>query len=920
MSQHQRLTVKILFTFFSFFLSIALFAQEIKGEVIDSRTGEPMQGATVMIKDAGKKQFVQLDGKFLFKNIKPGNYVLVISSTNYKTQELNISVEDGKPAILSIKLEPNSVELDNVVVLAGSNNDKTIRSLEKNSNQLVNIMSARNIQLLPDITVANVLQRVSGVTIEKSGSGEARYPIIRGMEKRYINTLVNGIKIPSPDNKNRFIPLDLFPSELLERLEVSKSLTPSMEGDAIGGTINLVMKDAPNGRFFQANLALGYNNSFGKEEYLHFDKGTMNKRSPYEIKGPNYTAVPSDFSVSHLNYSAKSGPVNTTFGFTAGNRFGKDKKFGFILSGSYQNIYRGTTSNFFLPNSQPGLYNIPLFSNLQLRKYSVQSERKGLNGKLDFQINPRNKISYTFTYVRLDDQQTRVIFDTVALNSLVNNSQRSSWQYQSILNNTLQGLHKTGKSSRIDWSLVFSTASNHLPDQSEFTHQYAIVSTNLTSDKLQGMTRIWMHNKDNDLSAFLNYTKEMKWFSQPLELKAGVMTRSKNRDNFYNAYSLNPVLNEVYTNINSATFVFNPASAGIPSLNGNNYNFDENVQAGYVQGKWKIHNKLEILGGLRVEYTHQSYETQLTKDVDARSGTIHYTDLLPSAQAKYELTKNQNLRIVYYRALARPGFSELIPDGPDGEFFREKGDPKNLKHTVADNIDLRYELFASNADQVLLGVFYKNIKDPIEISAVKPLNVNSLYLQPVNIGKASNYGFEAVVTKYFGKFGVSMNYTYTKSSITNDSLIYSSRNTAGNIVSSRVSEKRPLQGQSDHIGNLSLIYKNPKLGLDIQTAVVYTGERINFISPYLGLNYWQSPTTQLDFSFEKKLYRKITVYGKINNITNTPYVLSLHQSYNNYLKSSGSRALALQTDPDNKIIIQKDYYRTTFLFGLRVKI
>ena len=204
--------------------------------------------------------------------------------------------------------------------------------------------------------------------------------------------------------------------------------------------------------------------------------------------------------------------------------------------------------------------------------------------------------------------------------------------------------------------------------------------------------------------------------------------------------------------------------------------------------------------------------------------------------------------------------------------------------------------------------------------AVKPLNVNSLYLQPVNIGKASNYGFEAVVTKYFGKFGVSMNYTYTKSSITNDSLIYSSRNTAGNIVSSRVSEKRPLQGQSDHIGNLSLIYKNPKLGLDIQTAVVYTGERINFISPYLGLNYWQSPTTQLDFSFEKKLYRKITVYGKINNITNTPYVLSLHQSYNNYLKSSGSRALALQTDPDNKIIIQKDYYRTTFLFGLRVKI
>ncbi|MGG2309856.1 TonB-dependent receptor plug domain-containing protein, partial [Salmonella enterica] len=88
---------------------------------------------------------------------------------------------------------------------------------------IINVLSAKTIQLLPDITVANALQRVSGVTIEKGSTGEGRYPIIRGMEKRYINTLINGIKIPSPDNKNRFIPLDLFPSDLLERLEVSKT-------------------------------------------------------------------------------------------------------------------------------------------------------------------------------------------------------------------------------------------------------------------------------------------------------------------------------------------------------------------------------------------------------------------------------------------------------------------------------------------------------------------------------------------------------------------------------------------------------------------------------------------------------------------------------------------------------------------------
>ena len=98
---------------------------------------------------------------------------------------------------------------------------------------------------MPDVTLGNTIQRVSGVTIQRTSTGEGRYAIVRGMDQRYNNTLVNGIKIPSPDDKYRFVPLDIFPSELLERLEVIKALTPSMEGDAIGGSVNLVMKNAP---------------------------------------------------------------------------------------------------------------------------------------------------------------------------------------------------------------------------------------------------------------------------------------------------------------------------------------------------------------------------------------------------------------------------------------------------------------------------------------------------------------------------------------------------------------------------------------------------------------------------------------------------------------------------------------------------
>ncbi len=915
----QTKIVHSIILFALFFISLTTQSQVVKGKVIDVNTGEPLTGAIVNIIPANTKTIVKLDGTFITKNLKPGSYQLQISYSNYVTYTQNITLSSNDVVINEIQLSPSNTDMAGVVVSSAINgSDKNIRSLEKKSNQLVNILSAKNIQLLPDITVANVLQRVSGVTIEKSGSGEARYPVIRGMEKRYINTLVNGIKIPSPDNKNRFIPLDLFPSELLERLEVSKSLTPSMEGDAIGGTINLVMKAAPEHRIFNVNVAAGYNNIFGRENFSGFNKKDISKLSPAEINGTDYIANTKEFSLAHLNYNSIAYPVNSTLGLTVGNRLGKDRKFGYILSASSQNIFRGTTSNFFLPNSQPAFNNIPLFSDLQLRKYSVHSNRKGFNGKADYRINNRNNISLAGTFARLDDYQARIIYDTVALNSVVDNKFRSTWQYQSIANATLQGNHQLNTSVKLDWGLVYSVAQNHVPDQAEFIHQYSIIANSTSNDIVQSATHTWAHNKDKDLSAYFNIAKETHLFGQPIEIKLGGLERNKVRDNFYYAYSLTTkTVGQKYSSINAAQLDFKDVKDGRPDPNGNNYNFKENVAAGYLQAKWQLSKKLEALGGVRIENTQQEYKTALSIYANARLGKINYTDVLPSVQLKYVLAKNQQLRLAYYKALARPGFAELIPDGVPGEFFREQGDPVNLQHSVADNIDLRYELYSNSADQILLGAFYKNIKDPIEISAIKPNAINSLYLQPVNIGTATNYGVEAVITKYFGNFGIALNYTYTKSSITNDSLLFSSAITR---TTTRVAETRPLQGQSNHIGNASIIYKNAKIGLDLQTAFVYTGERISFISPYLGLNYWQSPTTQLDFSFEKRVIHHFSFYGKINNITNAPYQIFLRQSYNEYLKSGSSRVLALQTDADNKIIIQKDFYKTSFLFGLRYKL
>ena len=194
-----------------------------------------------------------LDGSFtLNKMPDEGRFTLVIKYMAYKTVEVSVDVKDGKR--LNIPLEEDTKTLGEVVI-KGRQENRTDRSAllqEKNATSVLNVMSAQTIQLSPDMNVAGVLQRVSGVTMEKDATGEASYAILRGMDKRYNYTLVNGVKIPSPDDKNRYIPLNIFPSDLMDRLVVAKSLTADMEGDAAGGVVDMVMKDAPSRRMLRA--------------------------------------------------------------------------------------------------------------------------------------------------------------------------------------------------------------------------------------------------------------------------------------------------------------------------------------------------------------------------------------------------------------------------------------------------------------------------------------------------------------------------------------------------------------------------------------------------------------------------------------------------------------------------------------------
>ena len=259
---------------------MAMNAHTLDGIVKDNKTGEPLIGTVIRVKELPQLSTTTgLDGSFTLHELPDrGKVTLIISYMSYKTKEMVVDVAKKK---YEISLEEDAKQLGEVVVTGHKeyHSDRSAIDLEKTAGNVLNVMSQQSIQLSPDVNVASVLQRVSGVTMERDASGEASYAILRGMDKRYNYTLVNGVKIPSPDDKNRYIPLNIFPSDLMDRLVVSKSLTADMEGDAAGGVVDMVMKDAPSRFQIQANAAIGASDYFWKDgrDYLTSNRSDYTK-------------------------------------------------------------------------------------------------------------------------------------------------------------------------------------------------------------------------------------------------------------------------------------------------------------------------------------------------------------------------------------------------------------------------------------------------------------------------------------------------------------------------------------------------------------------------------------------------------------------------------------------------------------------
>jgi len=890
-----------------FLFSTGLFAGiSVKGTVKDADTKEELIGVTLIVKrNPAKGAITGLDGSFSIDDLANPD-TLICSYMGYKTAEYPVTGTNSK---LTILLKSNTLQINEVVVTGNfvNNTETGARSIEKNSLNVMNVVSAKAIEISPDMTVGNVIARVSGIIVERNSSGEGQYALLRGMDKRYNYTLVNGVKIPSPDSKNRFVPLDIFPSELLDRLEVTKALTADMEGDGIGGAINMVMKDAPASTQFTATLSTGYNAMFFNRDYQSFDYGAIDKRSPLEKYGIEYASAVKmkDFTSANLHLNSGQALPNIAGGFSYGKRFFQ-QKLGMMLAGSYSNTLHGTTSDIYTTtiDADEGIQAI------NHRYISTQQSRLGTHAKLDYNIAQGHKFVLYNAYMDFGNMQVRDSYSTK------NHTVRMRYNHQSILNTTLKGLHDILKEKlNLDWSVNYGKALNETPDNTTINSLIQGIET-IQIDP--GATRRWEHNSDKDIAAFLNLHFNQKIGQSTLELLSGGMIRDKKRDGHFDIYTFVPydpakdnprelIKGVDWNNYDEVKYEFKGVDPSDPLNN----NATERIWAGYFSAKLTI-KQLQIIAGLRYEHTDQGYHLKYESFSEKNSSRQIYGDFLPSINLKYGIRKNTNLRLSYYKAINRPSFFEILPYQMVFDDYTERGNP-DLKHAIAHNFDMRYETFPRASEQFMVGLFYKTIINPIEYGFVQ--QGSATYYSPTNNGTAHNYGLEIDFIKYFNWLGIKANYTFTRSQITTvkKDFLRETDDPERNTEVQLVNQTRPLNGQAAHVANLSLLLHTPRTGWDAQLSASYTGERLVVVSQFLNDDTYQAGYFPMDASVEKRFRNGITIFGKASNILNSRMIQYVKVNTINEMRDP---RLAMY---NGAVLDRKEQYWQNFTLGMRYK-
>lgn len=871
-------------------MSFLAFAQEvvIKGKITDQNTGEPLPGATVQVAGTSTGTVTDVDGEFALR-LQAGEKSLLIKYLGYT--DVTIGVTASVNNYIEIPLKELNSELSEVTVYGALQGQQKALNQQKTAGNIKNIVAADQIGRFPDPNVAEAIQRIPGATLQRD-QGEGRYVIIRGLAPQFTNISINGEQIPSPEAGVRFVALDAVPADQLSSIEVTKALTPDMDGDAIGGSVNLITRRAKSSDLeLQGTLVGGYN---------------------------------------HL-----MGEPNGQGSLLVGKRFGLNEKLGILVNGSHYYTDRGS-DNWERDGDE-----------FEWRDYELRRTRSAISGTLDYRFNPNNEVYFRSIYNSFSDREwrRRYVFvpdvdDSPFEDHEIQRLTKDRFERQDISSYNFGGKHilpgfsvdyefayaKAVQDTPFDYEVNFIAEPDELttdfsdPDYPAFTTDSEFDYLDNSQYEFDELEAGNTYAKDENITGKINMGIPYLLGSSQGLLKFGGKYRAKTKsldvtnnkyewaggdisfngqegdftaekfqgglvdDDFLNGkyqISAAPDMGKVidFFNANQDGFELNTEDKQVDE-SVESYEATEDVIAAYLMTDLKI-NKLQIIGGVRFEKTSVDYtfstvvfdEEGDLEEILEEEGQTDYSYVLPQVNFRYALDNFTNLRLAATTSYARPNFESIVPSQEINLSDREGTiGNANLKPVSAINLDLMVDHYFGTVGVLSLGVFYKNLDDFIYKRIFETSSYNGMdfgtaidLIQDVNGETANLTGLEIAYQQnltflpgFLSGIGIYANYTYTGSEAT-----LKDRSGVGE------SEEINLPGQAEHVGNLSLSY-NLK-GFTARISGNYAGAYLNELGEAADEDLYIKSRLQVDATANYQINSNFNVFAEFLNITNAPY-------------------------------------------------
>jgi TonB-dependent receptor len=913
------------------------FAGTLSGRVSDASGVKSLQSAEIEIVELGRRTHTGPDGLFRFSDVPDGSYTLRARYVGSDPVQLQVAVA-GDTRSANVRMGPGSDEyIDNVLVVGQRASMTSALSRQRAADGVQSVLSRDGIGQFPDQNAAESLRRISGINI-LNDQGEGRFVAVRGLDPGLNSASINGARVPAPEADVRSVALDVIPSELIESIEIKKSLTPDMDGDTIG-----------------ASIEINTTSAFDREEsFLSFSgEGSYNdKVSDWSPKGSM------DFST------------------VLGERFG-------VAAGLSYYKREFATDNIEADGWGESEDGVVFADTVEYRDYDVERTRLGGSLSLDFRLSDTTSLHTRLLHSQFEDQEYRgsLTFEmdeepgAGTANGATFSSEDGEINVVRAIKDryeeqTITSLVAGGKTFAGAWTFGYSASWSKAREKEagsldpvEFAHgfedageldvsfdysqmqrpRYRITqgaTAFLDPDEYEfdELSRTTLSlSEDEELGARFDIERAIPLNDAELTIQFGGKARLREKtydlqldvyDGLDGDWTLADVaVGQSYGLLPLGPLPGGPAVRRFVRANGSalelnaldtafessvaDYAADEDIHAGYLLGRYE-RGALRLVGGVRVERTRSEVsgnfvelvEEGATRDgveleedtlfISARTFEQEYTDWLPSLNLRYEAAEDVLLRAGLYRSIVRPRVGQLAPrflveENDEGDREGEFGNPA-LKPYEAWNVDVSAEWYLGNQGVLQGGVFYKTIDNFIVDTEFEDVTFNGIAadeaLIPINGEQATVRGLELGYQQSLGFLPapldgllVGFNYTYTD---------------AEGEANGR---KIPLPAAAENTYNLSLGYE--KGPLSVRLTAAYRDEYLDELGGSAEEDRYVKDHIQYDLSAKYRVTPQFQIFGEIVNLGDEPYV-------------------AYQRGPGRERLLQYEEYSWTAKTGFRL--